>query len=152
MNIVDTKLYTKKRILGPRYKGSAEHDERLKLLCEIRHNHTNYPKLTIFYCLYPNKRLELNRLISKLINTGPDYVPTFRRKVKKIEEYINLNSKEGKERFLIKEKKNLIKEYPDLTPKELNEWALINRSKLIRANNKYIQNLKRRSTQDEKNI
>lgn len=128
-------------------KGTSKNNEDLKLICDIRHQFTNYEKLVYFYSVFPKRRKELNSYIGKLIREGPDAIEDFKQKIKKLERKVNLNGKEGKEAFLKQEEKRLKREYPDLTPKQLREWALASRSQIIRLNNNYIN--KKRSRKNE---
>ena len=121
--------------------GSANKDEHLRLLCQIRHEFTNYEKLILFYNTYPKKRKELNGVIARLIKEGPDYISEFKRKVKSIENYIDLNKKEAKQRFLKEEEERLriTSGDPGATKKILKEWAQNNLNEIIRLNNKHIE-------------
>lgn len=65
-------------------------DDILATIAEIRHEHTNYNKLSVFYHVYPWARRKLNRLIQQLID-GQIAIPTFREEVKKLEDTINLH-------------------------------------------------------------
>ncbi|MCR5610062.1 MAG: hypothetical protein K6G26_13470 [Lachnospiraceae bacterium] len=121
-------------------KGTSKNNEQLRLICQIRHEFTNYDKLVTFYDIYPNRRKELNGIIRKLIDEGPDYVETFRKKVKHIEEVVNLNRKEAKKKFLAQEEQRLRECNPLCKEKNIKEWALNNLNKIIRINNTYIQN------------
>lgn len=123
-------------------------DETLKLLCEIRHQFTNYEKLIVFYNTYPKKRTELNSNIRKLIERGPDYIEKFKDKVKSLEDYVNLNKKESKKRFLKEEEERLHKANPECMSKNIKEWAQNNLNQIIRLNNEYRFNKKRSSSND----
>lgn len=140
------RLYTEDYIRRKQLKGAAANDEKLKLLCEIRHQFTNYEKLIVFYNTYPRKRSELNHNIKKLIENGPDYVEVFREKVKKIEDYVNLNKKDAKKRFLQEEETRLRQANPECMERNIKEWALNNLSQVIRLNNSYRQ--RKRSLQN----
>lgn len=128
-------------------KGTSKNDENIKLICDIRHQFTNYEKLVYFYSVFPKRRKELNSYIGKLIREGPDAIEAFKQKVKKLEKKVNLNEKEGKEAFLKQEEKRLKREYPDLTQKQLKEWALASRSQIIRLNNDYINRTRSRKNE-----
>lgn len=124
------------------FKGQANNNESLRLLCKIRHEHTNYNKLTIFYKLYPKKRSELNSAINKLIKVGPDGIDEFKKKVKSIEDYVNLNRKESKKRFIQERIIKLKQENPTFMDSLTKKCAEAMLAKYIRKNNNYINKIK----------
>lgn len=124
------------------YKGTANKDENLKLLCDIRHQYTNYDKLAMFYSVYPEKRSALNGVIAELIKTGPDGIDKFRKRVKVIEEYVDLNRKEAKQRFLNDKIVKLRMENPQYDYALAKKIAETNLASFIRKNNKHIEKLK----------
>lgn len=129
----------KRTIQKSALKGCSKNDPHLKLLCEIRHSFTNYDKLTLFYAMCPEKRTALNRVISNLIKNGPDYIETFKEKVKKIECAVDLNKKEAKKKFLIKEEQRLCEANPERKKTDIKKLALLNLNNIIRSNNQYIR-------------
>lgn len=125
------------------YKGSTYRDEKLKLLCDIRHQYTNYDKLSTFYSIYPEKRTALNVAIGNLIKKGPDGITKFRNEVNKIEEYVDLNKKKAKERFVNEYIVKLRTENPQLDYSYAQERARVKLADIIRKNNKRIENHKK---------
>lgn len=120
------------------FKGQTEYDEHLKLLCQIRHEYTNYEKLMVFYHLYPGKRSELNGVINKLIEVGPEGIQKFREKVKKIEDYVNLNRKKTKKRFIKEQTIRIKEQYPNYSNSIVKKCAETMLSQYIRENNEQI--------------
>ena len=145
------RLYTEDYLRRKALKGSTEIDENLKLLCEIRHKFTNYEKLAVFYNLFPSKRSELNRAINTLINVGPDGITQFKEKVKKLEEYVNLNNKKAKKRFLEKEEQRIRKANPDCMDSIIKEYAKNNLNGYIRLNNQYIEKKRKQKEYENEN-
>ena len=129
-------------IFRKEYKGTASKNDKLKLLCNIRHQYTNYDKLAMFYSVYPEKRSALNSVIAELIKTGPDGIDEFRKKVKVIEEYVNLNRKAAKQRFLNDKIVKLRMENPQYDYALAKKIAETNLASFIRKNNKHIEKLK----------
>ncbi|MDT3387470.1 MAG: hypothetical protein LIR46_06895 [Bacteroidota bacterium] len=128
--------------LRKEYKGSTAKDERLKLLCDIRHQHTRYDKLAHFYSIYPEKRSQLNKTIHDLIEAGPDGIDNFRKRVKKLEDYVNLNMKKAKERFLNEKIVKIRVEHPEYSYSLAEKCAETVLADHIRKNNEHIVKLK----------
>lgn len=117
------------------FKGQTETDEHLKLLCHIRHEYTNYDKLMGYYNLYIDKRTELNTAITKLIRRGPDGIDSFRKKVKAIEEYVDITKKKAKQRFINEQIVRIRLENPDYTVAFAKKCAKSMLANYIKENN-----------------
>lgn len=76
--------------------------DRIEFIAQIRHQCTNYEKLSNFYYYYKNKRSELNSLIGMLLDNAIE-IPEFRKRVSEIENYIDLNIKSNRKRFIEEE-------------------------------------------------
>lgn len=140
-------LLTKRRknvttVFRKEYKGTAKKDEQLKLLCDIRHQHTHYDKLAHFYSVYPEKRSQLNKTIHDLIEDGPDGIERFRKRVKKLEDYVNLNMKAAKERFINNMIVKIRLEHPEYSHSLAKKCAETVLADHIRKNNEHIVKLK----------
>lgn len=120
------------------FKGQTKTDEHLRLLCQIRHECTNYEKLMVFYNMYPNKRSELNKAIDQLIKVGPEGIEHFRQKVKHIEDYVNLNRKKSQKRFLKEQSLRIKEQYPNYSNCIVKKCAETMLSQYIRENNEQI--------------
>lgn len=131
------------------YKGTATKDDQLKLLCDIRHQYTKYDKLAHFYNIYPEKRSQLNKAIHNLIEVGPDGIDAFRKKVKKLEDYVNLNMKRAKERFINESIVKLRVEHPEYNYSLAQKCAETILADHIRKNNKQIIKLKSKGVKDD---
>lgn len=116
-------------------RGSSKTNEHIKLICDIRHQHTNYEKLVVFYNMYPDKRSELNREISKLIKEGPEGIIEFRENVKQIEDWVNLNIKKSQKRFIDEEINRLQEYHPHYSKSKLKNIAQDKLAMYIRRNN-----------------
>lgn len=125
------------------FKGQSQTDEHLRLLCHIRHEYTNYEKLAVFYKIYPKRRSELNAEINRLIKEGPDGIERFRKRVKFIENQINLNLKDVKKRFIEEEMKRIKEKYPHYMDSTIKKCAETVAARYIRENNEYITKTKR---------
>ena len=124
------------------FKGTTKKDDKLKLLCDIRHQHTKYDKLAHFYSVYPEKRSQLNKAIHNLIEVGPDGIERFRKRVKKLEDYVNLNMKSAKERFINENIVRLRVEHPEYSYSLAQKCAETILADHIRKNNEHIIKLK----------
>lgn len=125
-----------------KYKGSSKDNERLKLICEIRHKHTNYDKLTVFYFLYPQYRSELNSQISKLIDNGPEGILEFRENIKSIENWVNLNIKESQKRFITEQMQSLKEKNPNYSNSTLKRMAQDKLEFYLKRNNEHTIKIK----------
>lgn len=124
------------------HKGSSKDNERIKLICDIRHQHTNYDRLVVFYSLYPRRRAELNSKIGKLIETGPEGILEFREDVKHIENWVNLNVKDSQKRFIEEQVYKLKETHPTYSNTTLKKLAKEKLAHYIRRNNEAIAKLK----------
>lgn len=120
-----------------KHKGSSKKNERLKLICEIRHQHTNYDKLTVFYALYPQYRSELNSQIGKLIDNGPEGILEFRENVKSIESWVNLNIKGSQKRFIDEQIQTLKEKNPSYSNSTLKRMAQDKLDFYLKRNNEH---------------
>lgn len=80
--------------------------ELLPFVAQIRHEFTNYDKLTSYYAQFREERGNLNRVISDLIGGLID-IPEFHERVKEIEERVDLTRKRNQKKYLKKQQKLL---------------------------------------------
>lgn len=95
--------------------------ELRRTIAQIRHEHTNYNRLASFYCLMPQKRHELNRIIGSLIQGQID-IPEFHSQVRKLERQVDLTISSNRRRFIKKYKQRIVstKKY---TPEQATKIA-----------------------------
>lgn len=70
-----------------------------ELVCKIRHEFTNYDRLSSFYHVWRKYRSALNRVITMLINEQID-IPEFRERVAQIESKVDLTRPKNQKKYL----------------------------------------------------
>lgn len=104
--------------------------ERIRLMALIRHEHTNYDRLSAFYSVNNAFRSTLNAIIGRLIDEKID-IPKFREQIERLESKVDLTIKRNQKEF-IKYQIKLHKKVGYYTDKQALEMAKKQLSGVIR--------------------
>ena len=104
--------------------------ERIKLMALIRHEHTNYDRLSAFYSVNKAFRTTLNAIIGRLVDEKID-IPKFREQIERLESKVDLTIKRNQKEF-IKYQIKLHKKAGYYTDKQSLEMAKKQLSGIIR--------------------
>lgn len=94
-------------------------------ITEIRHEHTNYDKLAVYYHVHPWARRKLNHLIILLIR-GTINIPMWRAQVKELEECIDLSRRKPQKMYIRAESRRFreLGYYTDIQAKKMAQTNL----------------------------
>lgn len=94
-------------------------------ITEIRHEHTNYDKLSVYYHVHPWARRKLNRLIILLIQ-GAINIPMWRAQVTELEESIDLSRRRAQKLYIRAESRRFRESgyYTDIQAKKMAQSNL----------------------------
>ena len=101
-----------------------------ELVNKIRHEFTNYERLSAFYHVWRVYRVALNRVICKLILEEID-IPEFRRRVAEIEEKVDLTRPKNQKKYLKWRKSSMIQSKGSCSIEVAHKYARNNLASIL---------------------
>lgn len=100
-------------------------NDMIPFITQIRHEHTNYDKLSVYYHVNPWARRKLNKLIGMLIAGALD-IESWRRQVNTLERTIDLSRRKPQRDYIRRESKRFreLGYYTDIQAKKMAQMNL----------------------------